>query len=238
MRMWLEILFDVAYLIAIWSLVVAMIRHASQVAPEDRRVSRWFIWAFGLLAFGDTGHVGFRVVAYALGDLGATFTLLGVRLGLVGLGSLSTAITLTLFYGVLLAIWQARSGKPYGWCGLFLFAMIPVRFGLMALPQNTWNEVVPPQPWVTYRNIPLFVHGLGVAYLMLRDARASDDRLFAWVGAMILVSYAFYTPVVLWVQVVPPLGMLMIPKTLAYIAIAALAYKRLFRAEPSRRSVS
>jgi hypothetical protein len=41
---------------------------------------------------------------------------------------------------------------------------------------------------------------------------------------MILVSNAFYTPVILFVQRVPVIGMLMIPKTLAYVAIAVLAY--------------
>jgi hypothetical protein len=46
------------------------------------------IWAFALLALGDTGHVGFRVVAYALGGLEA-------HAGLVGLGALSTAYTVT-----------------------------------------------------------------------------------------------------------------------------------------------
>jgi hypothetical protein len=34
--------------------------------------------------------------------------------------------------------------------------------------------------------------------------------------------------VILFVQQVPMLGMLMIPKTLAYVAIAALAYRGLY----------
>lgn len=45
---------------------------------------------------------------------------------------------------------------------------------------------------------------------------------------MILVSYAFYAPVILLVQKMPLIGMLMIPKTLAYVAIAVLAYRHLF----------
>jgi hypothetical protein len=48
---------------------------------------------------------------------------------------------------------------------------------------------------------------------------------------MILVSYACYIPVVFLVQRVPLLGMLMIPKTLAYLAIGFLAYADLYRAE-------
>ena len=79
-----------------------------------------------------------------------------------------------------------------------------------------------------YRNVPLIIQGLGVAYLIIRDALATKDRVFKWVGAMILVSYAFYMPVILFVQRVPMLGMLMIPKTMAYVAIAWLAFANLF----------
>ncbi len=77
--------------------------------------------------------------------------------------------------------------------------------------------------------------GLGVAYLVLRDAIKANDRPFKWIGAMILVSYAFYTPVILFVQIVPAVGMLMIPKTLALLAIAAIGYRALFsrRTEPA-----
>jgi hypothetical protein len=67
-----------------------------------------------------------------------------------------------------------------------------------------------------------------VAYLILSDAIVSKDRLFQWVGIMILISYAFYAPVILFVRAVPPIGMLMIPKTLAYVGIAILAYGGMF----------
>ena len=45
---------------------------------------------------------------------------------------------------------------------------------------------------------------------------------------MILVSYACYIPVILWVQQMPIIGMLMIPKTIAYVAIAIIAYRGLY----------
>jgi hypothetical protein len=46
---------------------------------------------------------------------------------------------------------------------------------------------------------------------------------------MILLSYAFYIPVILFVQQAPMVGMLMIPKTMAYVGIALIAYYSLFR---------
>jgi hypothetical protein len=79
----------------------------------------------------------------------------------------------------------------------------------------------------------LTILGLGVAYLILRDARRAQDRAFTWIGLMILVSYALYIPVILFVQQVPIIGMLMIPKTMAYVAIGFIAYLNLYRTGPA-----
>ena len=54
------------------------------------------------------------------------------------------------------------------------------------------------------------------------------DRPLFTVGGLILVSYAFYAPVILFVQEAPLVGMLMIPKTLAYVAMAVVGYRALF----------
>lgn len=45
-----------------------MFRRRSVVRPENRRVAQLVMIAFVLLALGDTGHVGFRVASYAMGD--------------------------------------------------------------------------------------------------------------------------------------------------------------------------
>jgi hypothetical protein len=229
--MWTEITFNVAYLVAVWGLVAAMVRRRSTVAPHDRTVAALVTWAFFLLALGDTGHVGFRVLAHALGDFGLSLTLLGQQRGLVGLGALATALTVTVFYVMMLYVWRARFRGECGWFGFSLLAAAIVRIGLMLLPGNQWNSVVPPQPWSIYRNLPLMLQGLGVAYLILRDARATHDRTFLWIGILILISYACYIPVVFFVQQAPLLGMLMIPKTLAYLGIGFLAYRDLYGAE-------
>ena len=227
--MWMEISFNIVYLIVVWGLVILMIRRQPGVAEADKPVTRLFIWAFAFLALGDTGHVGFRVLAYAGGDLERTISLFGRDLGLVGLGALATAVTVTIFYMLMLVIWQRRYDKPYGWFGWLLFAAGIARLLIMLFPANEWNNTVPPQPWSLYRNLPLMIQGLGVVYLILRDSRAAGDRPFTWIGIMILLSYAFYIPVILFVQKMPLIGMLMIPKTMAYVGIALIAYYSLFR---------
>jgi hypothetical protein len=231
--MWTEISFNIAYLIVVWGLVVVMTYRRDDVAPRQRGVAQRVRWAFALLALGDTGHVGFRVIAYAQGNLQATVNLLGLELGLVGLGALSTAITVTFFYVLMLDAWRLHFGRKYGPFEYFLLAAAAVRLVLMIPAANQWNNVVPPQPWSLYRNLPLIVQGLGLAYLILRDASRAGDRPWTWIGISILISYACYTPVILFVQQAPLIGMLMIPKTLAYVAIGFIAYRNLYRA-PAR----
>jgi hypothetical protein len=226
--MWVEVIFNLVYLAVIWGLVAAMVLNRDRVASENQRVARLVTWAFTLLALGDTGHVGFRVLAYALGGLEARVSITGPPLGLVGLGALSTAVTVTIFYMLMLAVWRERFHKSYGWFEYLLLAAGLLRLAIMVLPANLWDSVVPPQPISTLRNIPLVLQGLGVAYLILRDARRAHDRTFVWIGVMILVSYACYLPVILFVQQAPAIGMLMIPKTMAYVAMGFLVYFDLY----------
>jgi hypothetical protein len=229
MRMWVEIGFNLIYLVVVWGLVVVMILRRGVVAPQDQKAARLVIWAFALLALGDTGHVGFRVLAYALGGLETQISLLGIRLGLVGLGALSTAITVTIFYMLMLGLWRERFKRQFGWFEYLLLAAGFLRMAIMLLPGNQWNNVVPPQPMSILRNLPLTLQGLGVAYLFIRDAGRVKDRAFQWIGVMILVSYACYIPVILFVQQAPVIGMLMIPKTMAYVAIGFIAYHDLYQ---------
>jgi hypothetical protein len=226
---WLEIGFDLSYLVVIWGLVWAMWRRRSSVAPAHLPVADRLHEAFGLLAVGDTAHVGLRVAAYARGEDRAFVTWLGQRLSLLGLGELLTAITVTFFYVLALDAWRLRFGKKFGRLGDLLLGAAGGRLALLTLPLNQWQEAEPAQPWSIYRNVPLLAQGLGLAYLILRDARAAGDRTFRWMGQMILISYAFYTPVILFARRVPQLGLLMIPKTLAYVAMALGIYRDLYR---------
>jgi hypothetical protein len=109
-----------------------------------------------------------------------------------------------------------------GWA---LLAMGVVRLAVMALPQNQWDLTTAPYPWGLVRNFFLTVQGLGVMALFFRDAGRAHDRTFTWMAVMIALSYTFYAPVILWVDKVPLLGMLMMPKTLAYLGVAFIAYR-------------
>jgi hypothetical protein len=219
--LWVEIIFDVLYLATVWTLVVLMFTKRSNLTPENKSIGTLFLWAFFLLALVDTGHVGFRVLAYAMGGLEANPVL-------IGMGALATAITVTFFYMLVAEIWRIRFKRERGliWWSLIIIGVI--RLAIMIPAGNSWGSVVPPFNWSLARNIPLMIQGIGVAVLILIDAIKHNDAFSKKVSAMIFLSYLCYTPVILFVQKVPMLGMLMMPKTLAYVAVAFLAFS-LFR---------
>lgn len=229
LQVWMEIAFDAAYLVVVWALTVAFFRNRGRLSAADRPVGELFPWAFLLLGSGDTFHVGARLVGLLRGDLDFTLHLGGLELGAVGIGALATALTVTVFYVLMLLLWRRRSNRPYDWLGWLVMAAFVVRFIILFLPANQWNSTVPVQPWATYRNLPLMVIGWGIVILMLRDGYRTSDRLLQWVGWMIALSYLFYMPVIFWVQQVPALGMLMIPKTLAYLGMGFAGWYFLFR---------
>ncbi len=207
-----------SYLLVIWTLVALFLRQVRETPQADKPVVQRLIWAFGLLALGDSGHVGFRVIAILRGGL-------ETNSGLVGMGSLCTAVTITFFYMILLDIWRIRYNKTLGWFEGLLLAAGVVRLIILAFPQNQWESLIPPYNWSLLRNGFLVVQGLGVMFLILRDAGKAKDASFRLIGWMIGLSYLFYAPVILWSAAMPLLGMLMIPKTCAYVTAAIIAYQ-------------
>lgn len=215
----MEIAFNVVYLIIIYVFVILMTLNSKRT--QDKPVAQRFILAFFLLALGDTGHVGFRVIAFLNGGLENNALL-------VGAGALSTAITITFFYLILLDIWRIAFNRPKDIIYNAIIVVGIIRLVIMAFPQNDWGRVVPIFEWSLLRNIPLMIIGISVAYFMIRDSLREKDYRYRNIGLAIVVSYAFYLPVILFVQIVPMVGMLMIPKTIAYLVMAWFAYKYYF----------
>ena len=224
---WMELVFDAAYLVAIYTIVIMMSRRLRH-AEDPKGILRRFRSGFLLLAIGDTGHVGFRVLAYAMGGLDTSVAIAGLRLPLVGVGALATAVTVTVLYAILLDVWRLRFRGRFTAAWWVLMAVGVARLLIMIPPQNRWGDSVPPFGWSLARNIPLMALGLGIAVLMLLDALREKDMTFLWISVLIFLSYAFYTPVILLVQRIPAIGMLMIPKTVMYILMAIVGYRSMF----------
>ena len=163
-----------------------------------------------LLGVGDAFHLVPRAIALCTTGLEAHAAALGV-------GKLVTSITMTIFYVLLYAIWQERYGIRKKELTYTIWSLAALRILLCLFPQNQWLAYQGPLSWGIYRNIPFALMGLLVIVLFYRQAKLRQDRRFRFMWLAVLLSFGFYIPVVLFAEAVPLIGMLMIPKTLAYV---------------------
>lgn len=217
-----ETLFDAVYLVSVITLGVLMIR-----ASKGRRQ----VLLYGVMAVtlgcGDAFHLIPRAVALCTTGL-ASYT------AALGIGKLITSITMTVFYVLLYFVWRERYGVTdrQSLTGAVL-ALAAVRILLCLLPQNQWTSANPPLSWGVLRNIPFTVLGLIVIVLFYQNARAAHDLPFRWLWLTIVLSFGFYIPVVLFSSSVPLVGMLMIPKTLAYVWTVLIGWRAMKQPAPA-----
>lgn len=209
-----ETLFDVVYLVLVITVGIKMIRQSK----GDRQYRLFGIMAV-TLGCGDAFHLVPR--AYALCTTGLeNYTVA------LGIGKFITSITMTVFYILLYYVWRTRykiEGKKEITIAVYLMAAL--RIILCLFPQNAWTSADAPLSWGIYRNIPFAILGLIVIVLFYRSAKEHKDRDFRWMWLTIVLSFGFYIPVVLWADTVPAVGMLMIPKTCAYVWTVMIGYQ-------------
>ena len=209
----IETAFDAIYLVTVTVLGILMLR--------NHRGRRQYLLS-GIMAVtlgaGDAFHLVPR--AYALLTDG-----LANHTAALGIGKFITSITMTLFYLLLYHVWRARyhvQGRHRE--TIALYALAALRIGLCLFPQNAWTSAAPPLNWGIYRNIPFAGMGVMVILLFYYSARAHNDRPFRHMWLTIVLSFAFYIPVVLFGDSVPLVGILMIPKTMAYVWTVLICY--------------
>ena len=88
---------------------------------------------------------------------------------------------------------------------------------LCLLPQNRWLTNDGDVLWAVLRNAPFIILGMLTVFVYYRNRLRS--RYFRYVWLWILLSFAFYIPVVIAAGAFPPLGMLMLPKTVCYLVL-------------------
>ncbi|WP_300367702.1 hypothetical protein [uncultured Subdoligranulum sp.] len=214
----METAFDAVYLVTVLTLGVRMIRR--QGADQQYRL---FGWMAVVLGAGDAFHLVPR--AWALCTTG-----LENYTAALGLGKAITSVTMTVFYVLLYYVWRKRY-QVQGRSGLtaLVWQLAAVRGLLCLLPQNQWLSADAPLAWGIYRNIPFALLGLVIIVLFYRSARETQDAAFRWMWLTIVLSFGFYIPVVLWADTVPVIGMLMIPKTCAYVWTVVIGYRAMMK---------
>ena len=172
-----------------------------------------------VLCFGDSFHLVPRIIRNVRGPSSRSSFYLG-------LGNLVSSITMTLFYVLMFYVVCYMNGMhDVGTADYAVMVLLDilavVRIGLCLVPSNRWFDGVGDLKWAIIRNVPFVIMGiLMVGWLLYRSI------VYGWgmylLSVLIILSFGFYIPVVLFARKKPMVGMLMIPKTICYIVIICL----------------
>ena len=208
-----ETLFDVIYLFTVITVGIRMM-------SKGKGIKEYFL--FGVMAvtlgFGDAFHLIPRALALCTTGL-ESFTVW------LGAGKWITSVTMTVFYIILYYVWRIRyQVKDAKGITIAVYALSAIRIALCFFPQNKWLSADAPLSWGIYRNIPFALLGLLITVLFYHSAKKNQDREYRFMWLTIVLSFGFYIPVVLWADVYPLIGLLMIPKTCAYVWTVLIGY--------------
>lgn len=204
----IEVLFDLLYLGTI------AVLGGYYLFTAQSMVSLLFGAMALVLLLGDACHLIPRIFWALSGSEEAYRSLLGT-------GKMIASVTMTLFYVLLWHIGLlAFSLKDVGVWTTMVYVLGAVRIALALVPQNGWSGHASPVAWGLYRNVPFCLLGGMVGFLFF-FYRASAAGL-SWMWLAILLSFAFYLPVVFGAKKYPMLGMLMLPKSCAYVWVLCM----------------
>ena len=210
----METIFDCIYLPTVIILGFIMIKNAK----GQKQFLLYGIMAV-TLGFGDSFHLVPRSVALLTTGLENHTVSLGI-------GKWITSVTMTVFYVLLYHVWRERYGitnKKQVTTVVYILAAL--RIALCFMPQNAWTSPDAPLSWAIYRNLPFTALGLLIIALFYKSAQENNDTAFRLLWLTIMLSFGFYIPVVLFSDVFPIIGILMIPKTCAYVWTVAIGFQ-------------
>lgn len=212
----METTFNVLYLSTVITLGLIMLSHS-----KENKMNRLFGTMTLLLGFGDAFHLVPR--SYALFTTG-----LEANAAALGFGKFITSITMTVFYVILYRIWiekyRVQESKTLS---MTVYSLAVIRIVLCLFPQNDWFNFYQPVSWGIYRNLPFAIMGAIILVLFYQQAKKQNDPIFKFMWLAITLSFGFYVPVVLWAKTYSWIGMLMIPKTIAYVWIVFMGFKQM-----------
>lgn len=215
-----ETTFDIIYLITVISIGILMMKYSG----NSRQHKLFGIMAV-TLGLGDSFHLIPRAFALCTDGL-ENYT------AALGIGKFITSITMTIFYVLLYYVWRLRYQiKNKHSLTFIVYFLAIIRIVLCLFPQNGWTKKDAPLSWGIFRNIPFALLGLLIIILFFQKARQCNDKTFRWMWLTITLSFGFYIPVVLWADAIPLIGMLMIPKTCAYVWTVLIGYWDMRRAD-------
>ena len=147
----------------------------------------------------------------------------------LGIGLQVSSVTMTVFYIILMYIWQFTFPelKIPAVIAAMIWISAVVRIVICMLPQNNWCKDEGNMKLSIIRNAVFAVTGIGVIILYLISGNTYGYHLTR-MAAAIIISFGCYIPVTLFSKIKPNVGLLMIPKTCAYMWIIVMGLQLLF----------
>lgn len=137
--------------------------------------------------------------------------------------------TMTVFYIILMYIWKLTFPElavPVSIEAVVWISAI-VRIVICLFPQNNWCSDEGNLKLSVIRNAVFAVTGIGIIILYAMSGNTYGYHMTRMVAA-IIISFGCYLPVTLFSKTKPKVGLLMIPKTCAYMWIIAMGLQLLF----------
>lgn len=147
----------------------------------------------------------------------------------MGRGLQISSVTMTVFYILLLYIWKNTFYEMDAPASLEVLIWVSaiIRIAICLLPQNNWCTDEDNMKLSVIRNGVFAVTGICVIILYIMSGNTYGYHM-ARMAAAIIISFGCYLPVTLLSKKMPKVGMLMIPKTCAYIWMITMGLQLLF----------
>lgn len=174
------------------------------------------------LCFGDAFHLVPRVLRAVKGSNKKIERQLGIGLQI-------SSITMTVFYILLLYIWKQTFYEMTApvMLEILIWVSAAIRIVVCMLPQNNWCSEEGNLKLSVIRNAVFAVTGICVIVLYVMSGNTYGYHMTRMAAAIVL-SFGCYLPVTLLSKKMPKIGMLMIPKTCAYIWMIVMGLQLLF----------
>lgn len=140
-----------------------------------------------------------------------------------------SSITMTIFYILLLYIWKQTFYEMTApvMLEILIWVSAAIRIAVCMLPQNNWCGEEGNRKLSVIRNAVFAVTGICVIVLYVMSGNTYGYHMTR-MAAAIVVSFGCYLPVTLLSKKMPKIGMLMIPKTCAYVWMIVMGLQLLF----------
>lgn len=183
-------------------------------------------YLFGILTLTLCGGDAFHLIPRVIRALKGSNDKIKKQLGI---GLQVSSITMTVFYIILLYIWKYTFFEMEVPIILEIIIWVSaiIRIAICFLPQNNWCSAEGNLKLSIVRNVVFAVTGIGVIILYAISGNTYGYHMTRMVTA-IIISFGCYMPVALLSKKMPKIGMLMIPKTCAYIGVIVLGLQLLF----------